>query len=108
MRISAPEIIIIVLVIMAILLVTRLIRIGRSTVRGDEDTRDEIMMSQFERKARSMFDFFKGLGIALMSLGVVLIILSVSWLKWAMSSYMWSAVTIIVGLILFLVFRRRR
>jgi hypothetical protein len=108
MRISAPEIIITALVIIAILLVTRVMRIGRNTVRGDEDTREEVMMGQFELKARGMFDFFKKVGIALVALGVLLIILSASWLRWAISSYLWSAVIIVVGIIFFLVFRRRR
>lgn len=108
MKISAQEIIIVALVVMAILLVTRVIRIGRNTVRRDEDTRSDVVMSQFDRKTRIIFDFFIRLGIALTALGGVLIILSLSWFKWALQSYLWSIIIIVIGVILILVFRRRK
>ena len=108
MKISAQEIIIVVLVIMAILIFTRIIRIGRSTVGRDEDARPEVMMSQFERKTRSMFDFFTKLGIALAVIGVILLILSLTLASWTASSYMWSGVAIIVGVIVILIFRRTK
>jgi hypothetical protein len=108
MKIGAQEIIIIVLIIMAILFVTRVIRIGRSTVGQDEDSRKEVAISQFEHKTRKMFDFFMRLGISLVTLGMILIILGASLFKWAIQSYLWSAIVIIVGAILILIFREKR
>jgi steroid 5-alpha reductase family enzyme len=107
MKIGAQEILIVVLVIMAILIITRIIRIGRSTVRRDEDTRPEVMMSQFEHKTYKMFAFFTKLGIALAAVGVILMILSIALASWTMASYMWSAIAIVVGAIMFLIFRRK-
>jgi steroid 5-alpha reductase family enzyme len=108
MNIGAQEIIIIVLIIMAILLVTRVIRIGRSTVGQDEDSRSEVLISQFDHKTRNMFDFFMRLGISLVALGVILIILGASLFNWAIQSYLWSVIVIIVGAILILIFRGKR
>ena len=108
MGICAQEIIIIVLIIMAVLIITRVIRIGRSTIGHDEDNRPDVMMSQFERKTRRVFDFFMRVGISLVVIGVILIILSAALFKWAVQSYMWSAVIIVVGAIMFLIFRRTR
>lgn len=108
MGISGLEIIIIVLIILAVLIITRVIRIGRSTVGQDEDTRPDVMMSQFEHKTRKIFDFFMRLGISLVVIGVILIILSLALFKWVLQSYMWSAVIIVVGAIIFIVFRRAK
>ena len=108
MNISAQEIIIVVLIIMAVLIITRVIRIGRNTVRQDEDTRSEIMISQFERKTRNIFDLFMRLGISLVVIGVILIILSATLFKWAVQSYIWSSIIIILGVILILIFRRKK
>ncbi|HEY97051.1 MAG TPA: hypothetical protein G4O16_02590 [Dehalococcoidia bacterium] len=107
MKIGAQEIIIVVLVIMAILVITRVIRIGRSTVRQDEDNRPEVMMSQFEHKTYKMFAFFTKLGFALVAIGVILMILSIVLASWTMSSYMWSAIAIVVGAIIIFIFRRQ-
>ena len=108
MKIGAQEIMIVVLIIMAILIITRVIRIGRNTVGRDEDARPEVMMSQFERKTSNMFDFFMKLGIALVAIGVVLMILSIILASWTVQSYMWSAIAIVVGAIAILIFRRKR
>ena len=107
MKIGAQEILIVVLVIMAILIITRIIRIGRSTVRQDEDARPEVMMSQFEHKTYKMFDFFMKIGFALVAIGVILMILSIVLASWTMSSYMWSGIAIAVGAIMILIFRRK-
>ena len=107
MKIGAQEIIIIVLIIMAILIVTRVIRIGRSTVGQDEDSRSGVMMSQFDHKTRKVFAFFMRLGIAMVSLGLILIILGAGLFHWAIQSYLWSAIVIIVGAILRLIFRQK-
>ena len=108
MKIGAQEIIIVVLIVMAALIITRVIRIGRSTIRQDEDARPEVMMSQFEHKTRKMFDFFMRLGIALVAIGVILMILSIILASWAMQSYMWSAIAIVVGAIAIIIFRRKK
>ena len=108
MKIGAQEIIIVVLIIMAILIITRVIRIGRSTVSQDEDVRSDVIMSQFEHKTRKMFDFFMKLGIALVAIGVILMILSIILASWTAQSYIWSAIAIVVGAIIILIFRRRK
>ena len=105
MNIGAQEIIIIALVIIAILFITRVIRIGRSTVSYDEDSRPEVMMGQYERKKQSVLDFFLRIGISLVVLGVILVILGTALFKWAVQSYMWSAVVIAVGGILIVIFK---
>jgi uncharacterized sodium:solute symporter family permease YidK len=108
MKIGAQEIIIVVLIIMAVLIITRIIRIGRSTVRQDEDARPDVTLSQFEHKTRKVFDFFMRLGIALVVIGVILMILSIILASWTMSSYMWSAIAIVVGAVIILIFRRKK
>jgi uncharacterized membrane protein len=90
------------------LIITRVIRIGRSTVGQDEDNRPDVMMSQFEHKTRKIFDFFMRVGISLVVIGIILTILSLALFKWAVQSYMWSAVIIVVGAITFYLFRRAR
>ena len=108
MNIGAQEIILIILVVIAILFVTRVIRIGRSTVSYDEDTRPEVMMGQYQRKTENVLDFFLRIGIALVSVGIILVILGAALFRWAIQSYMWSAIVIAVGAILILIFRRKR
>lgn len=108
MKIGAQEILVLVLIIMAILIITRVIRIGRNTVGRDEDARPDVMMSQFEHKTSRMFDFFMKLGIALVAIGVILMILSIILANWTMSSYMWSAIAIVVGAVIILIFRRKK
>jgi hypothetical protein len=108
MKIGAQEIIIIVLVIIAILFITRVIRIGRSTVGTDEDTRPEVMMSQYRHKTRKVMDFFLRTGISLVVVGVILLILGATIFKWAIISYMWSAIIIAVGGILIVIFKNTR
>ena len=108
MKIGAQEIILIFLVILAILFITRVIRIGRSTVRYDEDVRPEVMMSQYEHKKQRILDFFLRIGISFVVLGIILVILGAALFNWAVQSYMWSAVVIAVGGILILIFRPRK
>ena len=108
MNIGAQEIIIVVLVIIAILFITRVIRIGRSTISYDEDTRPEVMMSQYEHKTQKILDFFLRIGISFVILGVILLILGASLFKWAVQSYMWSAIVIAVGGILIVIFRNKK
>jgi len=108
MNIGAQEIIIILLVIIAILFITRVVRIGRSTISYDEDTRPEVMMSQYRRKTQRILDFFCRIGISLVVVGVILLILGAAFFKWAVQSYMWSAVVIAVGGILIVIFRSKK
>ena len=108
MKIGAQEIIIIILVIVAILFITRVIRIGRSTVSYDEDVRPEVMIGQYERKKQKILDFFLRIGISFVILGVILVILGAAFFNWAVQSYMWAAVVIAVGGILVVIFRPRR
>jgi hypothetical protein len=108
MNIGAQEIIIVVLVIIAILFVTRVIKIGRSTVGTDEDTRPGVMASQYHRKIRKVMDFFLRTGIALVAVGVILLILGAAIFKWAILSYMWSAIIIAVGGILIIIFKNTK
>ncbi len=108
MNIGAQEIIIVVLAIIAVLFITRVIRIGHSTVSYDEDARPEIMMSQYRRKTQKVLDFFLRIGISLVVVGVILVILGAAWFKWAVQSYMWSAIVIAVGAILIVIFRNRQ
>ena len=108
MKIGAQEIIIVVLVVIAILFITRVIRIGRNTISTDEDARPEVMMSQYEHKTQKILDFFLRIGISFVVLGIILLILGAAFFHWAVQSYMWSAIVIAVGVILVLIFRSRK
>ena len=108
MKIGAQEIILIVLLIIAILFITRVIRIGRNTVSYDEDVRPEVMMGQYERKKQKIMDFFLKIGISLVALGIILVILGAAIFNWAVQSFMWSAIVIAIGALLIIIFRTRK
>ena len=107
MRIGPQEIILIVLVILAIIIILRVLRISRGTNRQNEDTSTTSMTGQHEQKTNRLLNFFRKIGFVLVTASIILILAGVSMFKWALQSYLWSFIILVIGFIFIFLFRKR-
>jgi hypothetical protein len=107
MRFGPQEIILVVLVIIAILMITFIVRIGRSSTRRKHIPSKATLIEEFRQHMNRLYGFFKKTGIALAVIGIILIFSGLIALKWTVPGYMWSFIIIVIGSIMLFMFRKK-
>ena len=103
MRPGPVEIVIIIAVIIAIAMATRILRSNRPAETQNEKYPAEVQVRQEEPGAGKAQRRLNRSGIAFILAGVVLLVVGIGILKWAFQTYMWAIIIVIIGfLILFL------
>jgi uncharacterized membrane protein len=108
MRPPGPiEIVIIIAVIMALALVTRIFRAKWLATEDRKDSPAGTSPRQGKVRERRSRRQIKRLGIILTLVGIILLIIGISMFKWAFQTYIWSCLVAAVGLVLLALSVRR-
>ena len=107
MRLGLLEIVIIIAVIIAIAVIARIIRTGRNIARENTESSVDIAIKPADESTNRTRRFFRKAGIALVLAGVILLLAGVGMFKWALQSYMWSFVIVIIGILLAFLSKKR-
>ena len=101
MRPPGPiEIVIIIAVITALALVTRIFRAKRLATEDRKDSSAEISPRQGKVRKKRSRRRIKRLGITLTLVGIIVLVIGISLFRWAFQTYMWSGIVVAVGLVL--------
>lgn len=101
------EIILVVLVIIAILMITFIVRIGLSSTRRKHIPSKATLIEEFRQHMNSLYGFFKKTGITLAVIGIIFIFSGLIALKWTVPGYIWSFIIIVIGSIMAFMFRQK-
>ena len=107
MRLGILEIVIIIAVIIAIALVTRIYRGNRDTSEQSKNPSAETTHRQVKEKAGRTHSYLKRVGTAFFIAGIILALAGMSMFRWAVQSYVWSFIIVGVGLGLLFLARRK-
>ncbi len=107
MRLGPGEIILIIAIIIAAALITRIVRTGRGTARQNEESAVAITAKPSEDKSNRAHGFFKRAGIAFVLIGIVILLAGMSMFRWALQSYLWSFIIIVIGLVILLLSKKK-
>ena len=107
MRFGPQEIILVVLFIIAIIMITFIVRLGRSSTRLKHVPSKATMIKEFRQHMNRLYGFFKETGIALAAIGITLILSGLIVFKWTVPGYMWSFIIIAIGSIMLFMFRKK-
>ena len=99
MRLGPQEVIVIIVIIIAAAVLTRIIRTSRLSNQGNKDAS--------EKKTNKPRSFLRKSGFAFIGVGIILLLAGISMFKWALQSYMWSFMLIVIGLVIVLLFRKK-
>jgi len=107
MRIGPLEIIITVVVIVAIALITRIVR-GKpnDTAQSRKSTTDIASWRVKDRPGR-IRGYLKRLGIAFIVAGILFTLTGISMFRWAVQGYMWAFVATLLGFTLLFLSRKK-
>ncbi len=100
MRLGLLEISVIIIVVIAVALITRIIRTGRKTAYQDNDPSTDITVKPVMKGSGRTHGFFRKSGVLLVLTGVILLLAGVSIFKWALQSYAWSFLSVVIGFLL--------
>jgi membrane protein required for beta-lactamase induction len=106
MRLGIPEIVIILIIIIAIFLIGRISRANHGTTKQRDSSAEISYWQAAERESRPR-SYLKRLGIALTLVGVILALAGISMFKWALQSYIWAFALLTIGLFIVFVSRRK-
>jgi len=106
MRLSLPEIVIILVVIILILIVTRIVRF-RSNSTNEDRTSSYAPQGQVAVKQAKVFQRLRAIGLIFVVIGIVSLLAGISLFKWVYWSYLWAFIAIAIGFIMVLMSRNR-
>ena len=107
MRPGILEIVVIITIIIAIVLVTRIYRSDRDTTEQSKKASEEITRCQVNENAGRTRSYLRKVGIAFFIAGIILALAGMSMFRWAVQSYVWSFIIMGVGLAFLFVSRKR-
>jgi len=105
MRLGIPEIVTILVVLMAIAISARIFRVG--TARQSNDSSVETTTRQVNKKTPQIWRYLRRAGIALVLVGAVFLFAAIGMFRWAFQSYIWSFVLVIIGVIMVFISRKK-
>lgn len=103
MRPGPLEIVLIIAVIIAAVVIGRIFRANRTA--GDNDATAAPGTSP--RKAAGPSGFFRRTGITLAAIGIIAAIAGASLLQWALHSYIWSFILVVLGATIYILARKK-
>jgi len=107
MRLGPLEIIIIIAVIIGLLIIARVFRAKKSSERQSEEPYKEIPHWRTEGKTGTVRRNLRRVGIAGVGAGIVLALAGLSLFRWAVQSYVWALIIVLMGLAFILLSRKQ-
>ncbi|MFC1871360.1 hypothetical protein ACFLYF_03050 [Chloroflexota bacterium] len=103
MRLGLLEIIIIIAIVIVIMVGTRVVRMGQKKT-DDGETSGRMPFAKPPGKTRF---YLRRVGGVFVVTGIIVLLAGISFFKWALQSYGWSFMLVVVGLTMLLLSRRR-
>ena len=97
MRIGLQEIIIIIVIIIAIAIIARMVRVKPKATDGNSQTATKAISRRVKDSPKKKRNYLRRFGIAFVLVGIVSLLAGVSMFRWAMQSYVYAFVTMVLG-----------
>lgn len=107
MRLGPLEIILIIVVIIAIALLTRILRTNRGSAQQNKESSVDTQIKPTEVRTSKIQSLFKRIGIAFTLTGIILLLAGIGMFRWAFQSYLWSLIIIAIGIVLIFLSRKK-
>ena len=107
MKLGILEIVIIIAVITAIALGTRIYRSSRDATGQSKKSSGEITHRPLKKKSGRTRSYLKRAGTAFFIAGIILALAGVGAFRWAVQSYVWSFIIIGAGLLLLFLSKKK-
>ena len=107
MRLGPLEIILIIAIIIGLVIIARVFRTGKSADKQSDDPYKEIPHWRNEGKTDGIRRNLRKVGIAGVIAGVVLALAGLSLFRWAVQSYVWALIIVLMGLAFIILSRKQ-
>lgn len=107
MRPGPLEIVIIIVVITAIALITRIFRANRDADAQNKKSSAEITALQGKVRTNRARRHAKRLGMVFIIAGIIVLLAGITILRWAFQTYMWSFIIVAIGFVLLSLSRKK-
>ena len=107
MRIGPLEIATIVIIIVAIILVTRIARVKPSDTASSKESPTDITSWRTKDKPERIRNYLKRLGIAFAVAGILFGLAGISMFRWAIQGYVWAFIAMVLGFVLLFLSRKK-
>lgn len=97
MRIGPLEIATIVIIIVAIILITRIVRFKPDDTERDKEQSADTIYRQTKDKPEKTRNYLKRLGIAFVAAGIIFALAGISMFRWAVQGYAWAFAAMVLG-----------
>ena len=100
MRLGLLEIIVIIAIIIAIAVITRIFRTSRGIAKQNKESPVGAPVKPVGERTGRPGNFLKRAGVACILTGGVLSLAGISMFRWAFQSYSWAFIIVVIGLVL--------
>ncbi len=107
MRIGPLEIATIVIIIVAIILITRIARVKPDNTTQNTESPAGITSWRAKDRPDRIRNYVKRSGIAFVIAGIVFALAGISMFRWAVQGYMWAFVAMVLGAVLLFLSRKK-
>ena len=106
MRIGPLEIATLVIIIVAIILITRVARFKPDDTKQDKEQSADIMSRRTKDKPERIRNYLKRLGIAFVAAGIIFALAGISMFRWAVQGYVWAFAAMALGFVILFLSRK--
>ncbi len=107
MRLGPLEIIVIIAIIIAIAVITRILRTSHGTAKQNKESPLDTPVKPVGERTGRTRNFLKRAGVACILTGSVLLLAGISMFRWAFQSYSWAFIIVVIGLVLLFLSRKK-
>ena len=107
MRIGPLEIATTVVIIIAIILITRIVRVKPDDTAQSKESPTGIASWRVKDRPGRIRNYLKRLGIAFVVAGILFALAGISMFRWAVQGYVWAFVAMVLGFVLLFLSRRK-
>ena len=107
MHLGPWEIALIIVVIIAVAVITRVLRTNYGSARQNKESSVDIQIKPNKVRTSKIRNLLKRTGIAFTLTGIILLFAGIGMFKWALQSYLWSLILIAIGIVLIFLFRKK-
>jgi hypothetical protein len=105
MRLGIPEIVTILVVLIAIVVSARILR--AHPARRSNDSSVATTTRQASKKTPRIWRYLRRAGIALVIAGAVFLFAAIGMFRWAFQSYLWSFILVVIGFAILFLSRKK-
>lgn len=107
MRPGPLEIALIIVVIIAVALITRVLRTNYGSARQNKESSVDIQTKPTEVRTSKIRNSLKRIGIVFTLIGIILLFAGIGMFRWAFQSYLWALIIIAIGIVLIFLPRKK-